>query len=252
MVSLRFSTRRACMVKIGNKKILVIADLHIGFEIELAKSGIRIPFQTRKLLKEVKHLLEESCAERLIILGDVKHSIPGAEVEEKREIRKFFSALAYECEEIIITKGNHDGGIEKIFRGFEERVKIFDSRGVLLQNLAFAHGHAWIGKELAKAKYLFLGHEHPAIEFCDASGKRYIHACWVIAKVKRKKSKEIFGKDCKLKKVVFLPAFNTLLGGNALNATNFTLLTPNAKFIDLENSEIYLEDGTYLGKLKNL
>ena len=240
------------MVKAGGKKVLVIADLHMGFETELAKSGIRIPFQTRKLLREVKHLLEESCAEKIIILGDVKHSISGAEVEEKREIRKFLSALSNECEEIIITKGNHDGGIEKILRGFEERVKIFDSRGVLLQNLAFAHGHAWIGERLTKAKYLFLGHEHPAIEFCDISGKRYIHACWVIAEVKRKKCREIFGENCKLKKVIFLPAFNTLLGGNALNTTNFTLLTPNAKFIDLENSEIYLEDGTYLGKLKNL
>ncbi len=53
-----------------------------------------------------------------------------------------------------------------------------------------------------------------------------------------------------------MPAFNRLLGGVPVNVKKMSneLLGPLLKnnFIDMNNAEIYLLDGTYLGKLKNL
>ena len=42
------------------------------------------------------------------------------------------------------------------------------------------------------------------------------------------------------------------MGGIGFNKEDFKPLGPNAQFIDLKNAEIYLIDGTYLGKLKYL
>ncbi len=53
-----------------------------------------------------------------------------------------------------------------------------------------------------------------------------------------------------------MPAFNNLLGGTPVNikATTDELLGPLLKnnFIDTKTAEIYLLDGTFLGKLKNI
>ena len=54
---------------------LVVADFHIGFEYELLSEGIRIPNQAIKFEKEMKKLIKSTGAEKLIILGDVKHKL---------------------------------------------------------------------------------------------------------------------------------------------------------------------------------
>ena len=70
-------------------KTLVIADLHIGVEYELYKSGIRIPKQTDKLLARIKNLLKTTKANRLVLLGDLKHFIPYLSIQEIKELPKF-------------------------------------------------------------------------------------------------------------------------------------------------------------------
>jgi metallophosphoesterase superfamily enzyme len=54
--------------------------------------------------------------------------------------------------------------------------------------------------------------------------------------------------------VIIMPAFNLLLGGTPVNVkkTSDELLGPLLRnnFVDMENAELYLLDGTFLGKLK--
>lgn len=65
--------------------MLLVADLHIGFEYELAKMGISIPYQTNRLLNELLAIVTESKARRLVIVGDLKHGVPLASFQEKRD-----------------------------------------------------------------------------------------------------------------------------------------------------------------------
>ena len=53
--------------------------------------------------------------------------------------------------------------------------------------------------------------------------------------------------------VIVVPSFNDLLGGYPINR-KFEMISPIFKsgIVDLGESEIYLLDGTYLGKLKEL
>ncbi|MEM3949107.1 MAG: phosphoesterase, partial [Zestosphaera sp.] len=56
-------------------KALIIADVHIGYEDELASKGIYLPrFQLRRTLDLIERLLNELQVDRLIIAGDLKHS----------------------------------------------------------------------------------------------------------------------------------------------------------------------------------
>jgi metallophosphoesterase superfamily enzyme len=47
-----------------------------------------------------------------------------------------------------------------------------------------------------------------------------------------------------------MPAFNSLCGGLAIN--QFGISGPLGKYIDINNAQIYLLDGSSLGKLKNI
>lgn len=239
-----FSKERA--LKIGD--ILVLGDLHIGYEKELFEAGVSVPSQTCKMVERIKKLVKEMKVRKILFLGDVKHNIPFPSFQEKNELIKVFSELK-EIAKIIVVKGNHDGEIEKYL---PDGIKIAGGEGIKIKEAGFAHGHAWIGKELLNAKYLFLAHEHPAIEFKDRFGYRMLEPCWIIAKPIKNKFENKFGEKCKIKKVIILPAFNHLIGGISFNKIDFKPLGPNTNFIDLKNAEIYLTDGVHLGKLKHL
>lgn len=68
----------AAMVKTKKSKTLLIADPHIGWEMELQQKGIHIPSQTPKLLHKLTAILSEYKPQRLVIIGDVKYTVVSA------------------------------------------------------------------------------------------------------------------------------------------------------------------------------
>src|SRR3989338_1481879 len=91
-------------------KNLVVADLHIGIETEYRKSGITIPTQLEKMKEKIDGLIKKSKARRLIIIGDVKHQVPGVSFQELREVPEFFNYFSGKIETHIVL-GNHDSEI---------------------------------------------------------------------------------------------------------------------------------------------
>ena len=59
-------------VYLKNEKLLIIGDLHIGYEIELKQKGINVDIDLLEILNKV---LERVRANKIVLLGDVKHSI---------------------------------------------------------------------------------------------------------------------------------------------------------------------------------
>ncbi|MDI6826144.1 MAG: metallophosphoesterase [Candidatus Aenigmarchaeota archaeon] len=234
-------------------KSLVIADLHIGLEYQLFKSGINIPSQVKEMKKTVEKLIKQTKAKRLIILGDVKHDVPGISVQELREIPEFLKSLSRKIK-IMICAGNHDSYLKEIL---PEDIKLHGTKGFKIKNFGFNHGHAWPSKELLTCDYLIISHTHPTIQFTDNFGYRIVEPVWIKSKIDQEKIKERYKvkKTGKLE-VVIMPAFNDLLGGTPVNVktTSDELLGPLLKndFVDMEIAEIYLLDGTYLGKLKDI
>jgi len=250
-MTIRFLTDYPALF-ISDRKILVISELHIGLEYELDRSGIRIPSQRRKFEETVDKLVGLTKAKILIILGDIKHKVPGSTIREDVEIPRFLENLKRKIK-VVLIKGNHDDNIEGII---PSGVKIYGSRGYKIEKYGFFHGHAWPSKKLMGCDYLFMGHVHPAVEFKDSFGFRSFLSVWL----KGKLNQELVKKKYKLKKTgklnaIVLPTFNNILGGAVLNRIEKEKHTGPLfvnKIFDVDSSKVYLLDGTYLGILKEL
>ena len=268
---LRLLTPRPALLLEKGERVLIVTDLHIGFEYELAKMGISIPYQTNRLLNELLNIVLECKPHRLIILGDLKHGIPIASFQEKREIPNFLEALSEMVNSVEVVRGNHDGGIQNLV---PENVKIHSSRGILLGDdfkVALFHGHAWPNPKLMVADTLVMGHNHPTVLLRTPLGIRFVRRVWVrgpcegecIASSFLKKEglestndalerfEEIYSLKIEDPQMILMPAFNNLLGGLPINSeVPKSLLGPLLRTgaINISEFEVYLLDGTFLGK----
>ncbi|HLC39709.1 MAG TPA: metallophosphoesterase [archaeon] len=233
---------------------LVIAELHLGLEVDLYKGGVFVPAQGPQFEKTVSSLIELTKAKTLVIVGDIKHKVPGSTLLEDREIPKFLTNISKKIKTILV-KGNHDDRIEEIM---PEEVKVYPSHGFRIDRYGFFHGHAWPSTRLFACDYLFMGHLHPAIEFKDAFGFRAVEQVWVKGKLdeeKVRKKFELKGTEVGELNLIVLPVFNQLLSGIAINKlAKEELIGPILanNFVDVKNSSIYMLDGTFLGTMKNI
>lgn len=268
----------ALLIKQKNQKIVAIADLHIGWEISLSKKGIHVPTQMSKLLKKVVDILSTHKPDKLVILGDIKHTVATAEMGEWSDIPNFFENIKKQTKEILIIRGNHDGNLEPLL---PENIKILPSTGIKIGEVGFFHGHRWPSPSLLECKTLVMGHVHPVVAFRDPAGFRTTRQVWVKMNCNGNKLTEILLRSHKIRidkspaealakhyrikpktsKLFIMPSFNDFLGGRPLNERRLAdkpkregIVGPvlRSKAVDMENAEIYLLDGTFLGTLNQL
>lgn len=233
---------------IPKEKAVIITDLHLGIEYEIFHSGITIPSQIEKLEKRIDRLIKITKAKHLIILGDVKHQVPNISWQEYKEIPKFLEH--FQKIKISIVKGNHDGNIERLA---PKEIDIYEPPGFKINDFLLTHGQAWPSMNDLDAEYLIMGHVHPAVEFWTENF-RTIEPCWLKCDIDNKKFYEKFKIKTKFKQGIIMPAFNHLIGGMAFNSKEFEPLGPllKNKVLKWREAEVYLLDGTFLGKLSNL
>jgi len=222
-------------------KTLIIADLHIGIEHVLRKAGFNIPSQSRKMMERIIMLCRKHNVNRIVIVGDIKHNIPNVSYQEFDEIPRFFEALL-NLGDVDVIPGNHDGGIKKIL---PENVKIHSSKGFTLSNIGFFHGHTWPDENIMKCEYVVMGHNHPVIVFKDRLGYSFSKACWLRGKMLKNRDRYKTTNP----EIIIMPSFNKLCG-NPVNQKKF--LGPITKLLDIKNLSIYLLNGTFLGKIKDV
>ncbi|MBX5328268.1 MAG: metallophosphoesterase [Candidatus Bathyarchaeota archaeon] len=268
----------AALIKTQRTRTMVIADLHIGWEMALSEKGIHVPTQTPKLMQKLKNLISAYQPKKLLVLGDVKHTIATAEMSEWHDIPDFFNEIKKQIPEILVIRGNHDGNLEPLL---PENIKILPATGVMLNEIGFFHGHRWPSPALLKCKTLVMAHVHPVVALRDPAGFRITRQVWVkaecnktqLAQVLLQKSKikiekspeETLWKHYKIKsktvQLFIMPSFNDFLGGKPLNERKLYGKTESERIVgpvlrseavDMENAETYLLDGTFLGTLNQL
>ena len=265
----------AALIKASKTRIMVISDLHIGWEMALSDKGIHVPTQMPKLLRKLRSLVSVYKPEKLLILGDVKYSIAAADLGEWHDIPDFFGGIKEQIKEIYVIRGNHDGSLEPLL---PESVKILPSTGVVFGNVGLFHGHRWPSPTLLKCKTLVMGHVHPVVVFRDPAGFRITRQVWVKANCSRLQLTQILLRKHNVKieknpgetlwnhyriksktsQLFIMPSFNEFLGGKPLNepapsrtAKTGRIVGPvlRSEAVDRENAEAYLLDGTLLGTL---
>jgi putative SbcD/Mre11-related phosphoesterase len=224
-------------------KSLLVADLHIGLEDEFRQKGYNIPSLTERLEKRLVRLIEDCGADRLVVLGDLKHSITGTK-QDFRDVKAFIEDIL-EYIDVEIIKGNHDGGIQH-WAGSIQGLVVHGPRGIVLEDHGLFHGHAHPSEKVKKARTLVMAHEHPVVRFIDRLGVPVQMKAWFRADFKDKKENP--------KDLIILPAFNDFLGGTTVNSADANFLSPTVKAdkLNLDDAKIYLLDGAFLGKRKDL
>jgi putative SbcD/Mre11-related phosphoesterase len=212
---------------------LVVADLHNGIEFELFKKGAIVPSQTHQKLKKLKEIIEETKPKNLIILGDLKHNVPVTSRQEQEEVPVFLQDLLRLVKKIIITKGNHDGNLEKLVPPGVEVVDEFIEKDV-----GYFHGHKNPSEELLKQELIICAHTHPSVLLKDIRGN--IQQAWIETTVKDSHTR-----------VVVVPAFDDSTRGSAINNTE-PIGPFLKKMINLDTAEVILLDGSYLGTVEEL
>lgn len=208
-------------------KILIIGDLHIGYEEALNKQGILIPrFQFQDIIKRLDKIFRKVKVNLIIINGDVKHEFGIISDQEWRHTLKIIDYLSKKAK-LILIKGNHD----KILKPIANKRNIEIRNSYNIDNITVLHGDKLIN-ELNEV--IIIGHEHPAISF----------------KSRDDRFKCFLKGDYKKRKLIVMPSFNLVVGGS--DVLKEKLLSPYLK--NIGNFEVYIiEDKIYyFGRIKDL
>jgi putative SbcD/Mre11-related phosphoesterase len=230
---------------IKNKQILVVADLHIGIDSQLREQGLHITLQAQKMMDHLFSICENVKPKEIILLGDIKHNIPSATFQERKDVRNFLEKIK-EFGQVHIIPGNHDGFIQKLS---PDEINIHPSDGFIVENIGFTHGHRWPSNDIMKCEQIIIAHTHSTIMFTDRLEYKTFESCWIKGRFLKSKLKEKY-PDSEDPEILVMPAFNPLCGGVAANQDGIT--GPIGKIIDIQNSQIYLVDGTSLGRVKDI
>jgi hypothetical protein len=227
------------------KKLLIIADLHIGIESELQENGLQVPSQTKMMEQRLISILTTNTVDDIIFLGDIKHNIPSSTIQERTDVKGFLNTIqAYGT--LHVLPGNHDGNIDRFL---PPAIKLYPSDGFVFEGIGFTHGHRRPNQEVMQCEQVIIGHTHPTVMLTDRLGYRTFEQCWLRG---APLSEKLQGKypNSPTSEILIMPAFNPLCGGIAVNRD--LLLGPFNSLIDVDNADVYLLDGSSLGKVKDL
>ena len=268
----------AALVKSDKTKTLLIADPHLGWEMQLQEKGIHVPSQTSKILTKLTTIICEHKPDRLVILGDVKYTVVSHVFGEWQDIPDFFKKLQETIGDIAIVRGNHDANLEPLL---QENIQLLPATGTVIGDIGVFHGHKWPSPVLLGCKTLVMGHLHPVVVFRDPAGFKMTRQVWMkanvdsegLAKILLQKAgiklegpvteslRKQFGVKLKTSELYIMPSFNDFLGGRPVNETrprkeigSESLIGPvlRSDAVDVDEAELYLLDGTYLGTLNQL
>ncbi|MEM4476752.1 MAG: metallophosphoesterase [Candidatus Korarchaeum sp.] len=221
--------RPALEISVGGERWILIADLHIGYEIELATKGVYVPDQSGKILGRIVSL---GSAEGLLIAGDLKHSIGPF---PSSRIREFLDGLRKSFKRVEVVQGNHDGGLHSLAGG---DLVVHGTRGVPLGDAWIFHGHAYPDEESSSYDFGIMGHVHPSVSL-RGIGRVPV---WVVG-----------DSSCENlpRTIILVPAFNELVGyGDILNPSDSGPIFPRC--FDADSTDVLTLEGEYLGTLSFL
>lgn len=203
------------------KGILVLGDIHIGYEEALNKQGILVPrFQFEDLISRMGRILEKTRPKTIIIIGDLKHEFGTISDQEWRETLKFLDFLGKNCDKIVLVKGNHDTVLGPIAK--KRNVDVVEE--YIVDDIIFIHGHKLreFGKDVGT---IIMGHEHPAVTISEGM-RNETFKCFLLGK---------YGK----RKLIVLPSLFLMAEGTDIMKDE--ILSPFLKQ-DLGNFMVFVVD----------
>ncbi|HUI86153.1 MAG TPA: metallophosphoesterase [Nitrososphaerales archaeon] len=240
----------ALILSTSGSNTLLISDLHLGLEKEMARKGFRIPSYSVKMVDRIKKIAEERGVDRIVILGDVKHSVGKVEDIDWGILPWFFETMLDLFPAVEVVPGNHDGSIKTFI---PQRVRLHPSDGAVLGEgrgrVGVAHGHAWPSEAAIGTGRLVIGHSHFTYEMRDRFGARSRESVWISAHYRIEKLLSSAGYKSKRAgdgELIVMPPFNRMVGGHPINRPGSFKFGPvmSSGCVTLDGADVFLLDGT--------
>jgi metallophosphoesterase superfamily enzyme len=245
-MNLQFFEDGPALIVENKKRLLVVADLHFGIESDLALHGWHFASRSRERLNRVIACIQATSPDLLVLLGDVKHSIPRTTRQEYREIPDILSSLR-EKVPIRVLPGNHDIGISR----FLQKDELMPKDGAVIDGVAYMHGHTIPNPDLS-GHLIISGHHHPMVSLHDEVGCSLRAPAYLLADLDQTEMDEAKTDLADNKtRGLFMPAFNECAGFDILRIIRHPF-SPLSRSIRSEGAEVFLADGTYVGLVSAL
>lgn len=182
---LRLLADRAVFME--RSKSLIVADIHLGKAATFRRFGIPIPHgTTEEDLSRLEKLIESTSATRLLILGDLLHSVHGKVMKTFQAVERW--RAKHSSVEMLLIPGNHDRAAGEIPSAWRiERVCEAVPEGPFL----LSHD------DCQSESFVIHGHQHPKVLVGVVAGARKSFPCFILSPRK-----------------LVLPAFGSFTGGH--------------------------------------
>jgi len=227
-----------------NECNLVVADTHFGIEADLSSRGLHFKSHSSERLERLMQTIEQADPDNLILLGDIKHSIPSLTRQEFTEMPKILDTLRNRIP-LIVFPGNHDIGLERFVRKDELRPR----EGALVDGVAYLHGHMNPAPDLL-GNLIILGHHHPLLSLHDEVGCALQEPAYLRSTLVSQDGTHN-GAGSGTTRLLFMPAFNELAGYDILRIVKEPF-SPLSRGMNTADAEILLADGTFIGPVSSV
>lgn len=192
----------AALLVEDDRRYVAVSDLHIGLESELGARGITIKSTlVAEMQDELLSILQKENADALVLLGDIKHSVGSISKQEWDDVPAFFQALSAKAD-VYLVPGNHDGNIRYLM---PDSVNMAASKGMVLGDTLFVHGHSMPSDVRSHINRIVMGHVHPV--FLKKGSVVNGQPVWLYLRVK----KEALFAEAGSVDIVVVPSFNKYL-----------------------------------------
>jgi putative SbcD/Mre11-related phosphoesterase len=240
MVITRIIDSEPALILEGDKKNLIISDLHIGFEHKFSSNKITVEKNSsiNEIISNVTKIIKKENPETLILLGDIKSSIQSITKSEWKDVPYFFEEIQNSLE-VVLIPGNHDANINKLI---PDDVTLISSKGMIIEDVLLTHGHTIPSKNYSNVNNIIMGHIHPT--YFDENSLLNGERIWI--SIKTDKS-EIFSATKGKINITIIPSFNPYFYATEKRYYKKSISPIIEKIKDTAIAKIVTLDGTIIG-----
>ena len=240
MLQTRIVPSKPALIVEGEKKYLIVTDIHIGFESSMASNEIFIGKNStiNESIQELSEIIDLENPDSVILLGDIKSSIKNISRNEWDEVPLFFKKIREKCD-VILIPGNHDANIQKLV---PENISMISSTGMVEENILLTHGHTMPSENFSHVDKIIMGHIHPVFFQEDSiiNGQRV----WVSIKTDKEK---IFPNKTGEIEITIIPSFNKYFYATHRKKYKKSISPIIDRIDSISNARIVTLDGTIIG-----
>ncbi len=245
MLQTRIIPSKPILILEGEKKNMVITDIHIGFENSMATNKIFVGKNStiKELIQELTEIIDLEKPDSVILLGDIKSSIKSISRNEWDEVPLFFKKIREKCD-VTLVPGNHDANIQRLI---PDNISMISSAGMVEENILLTHGHVMPSENFSHVDKIIMGHIHPVFFQEDSiiNGQRV----WVSIKTEKE---NIFPNKKGEIEITIIPSFNKYFYATHRKQYRKSISPIINKIKTIEKAKIITLDGTIIGNESNI